>query len=57
MGVIVGPKNVQILDKNNKKTRRDLINSIRRYDDRTISYDKAKTKLWDLTKNYLFQHF
>ena len=31
-----------ILDKNNKKIKKDLINWIRKYDDRAISYDKAK---------------
>ncbi len=55
--IIFGPKNTQILEKNNQKTKRDFIHSIRRFDDRTISYDKAKSKLWGLTSNYLSTHF
>lgn len=54
---MLNPKNTSILEKNNQKAKRDLINSIRKYDDRTISYDKAKGKLWDMTKNYLYSHF
>jgi len=50
-------KNVEILEKNNQKQRHDLIATIRNYDDRTISYDKAKTRLWDMTRSYLSQHF
>lgn len=54
---LLGSKNIQILDNNNKRTKSDLINSIRRYDERTISYDKAKSKLWNMTKDYLMTHF
>lgn len=47
-------KNKHIIDKNNLKVRKDLINSLRRFDDRTISYHKAKNHLWSMTKNYLY---
>ena len=50
-------KNKNIIDKNNQRNKKDLINSIRRFDDRTISYNKAKNHLWSMTKNYLYQHF
>lgn len=45
------------MDKNNLKSHKGIINSIRKYDDRTISYEKAKNNLWSMTKNYLYQHF
>jgi len=50
---MLGVKNIKILENNNQKTSRGLINSIRKYDERTISYDKAKSKLWGMTTNYL----
>lgn len=45
------------MDKNNQRSRKDFITCIRKYDDRAISYNKAKSKLWDMTKTYLHKHF
>lgn len=34
-----------------------MITSIRNYDDRTVSFIKAKDNLWGMTKSYLLCHF
>ena len=54
---LMNPKNVSIIDKNNLKVNTSILHSLRKVDDRTISYEKAKTNLWGMTRNYLSTHF
>jgi len=59
--------NSNILSKNNERARKDFLNAIRKFDDRSkllfslntvaISYYKAKNNLWGMTKDYLQSHF
>jgi hypothetical protein len=51
--LLLGMKNFEILEKNNQRNKLDLITSLRKYDDRTINYEKARVKFWTMTKDYL----
>ena len=48
--------NGYILRKNNSKMRRSLISSLRKFDDRVTSYDKAHKCLMNVTHSYFAQH-
>ena len=46
-------KNNEIIDLNNSKSQPNLINTIRKYDDRTISYHRAKQNILGVANNFL----
>jgi hypothetical protein len=50
-------KNNEIIDLNDSKRQTNLISTIRKFDDRTISYNKAKQNLVGAANNYFEPHF
>ncbi|CDW76761.1 UNKNOWN [Stylonychia lemnae] len=54
---ITSQKNEIVIQQNTTKMKKDLLNTIRQFDDRTISFKKAQQNLNKITNEYLSKHY
>eukprot|EP00347_Sterkiella_histriomuscorum_P004872 403358766 len=54
---IMNVKNEHLINQNSYKLKKDLLNTLRNYDDRLISFKKAQKQLQKVTKEFMDPHY